>query len=74
MVSLVDWTDIPSVDDAQESKELNACYLKVGDEIVRCYMNHEFYFCNIYGKPEASKEAGFFMVGFGYEPILMGDK
>ena len=70
-MKILEWTDIDNIDDAQESKELNACYIGVGDTVVRVYLNHESY--KAYAEssdPAASKEALLFLCNLGYEPVI----
>lgn len=72
-MKLVNRNDIENIDDALEAQQMNTCYLQVGDEVVRCYLNHETYKAYVESNSlQASEEAGMFLIDLGYEAVLRG--
>jgi len=70
-MKIMEWSEIEDADEALEAQELNACYIGVGDTVVRVYMDHEAY--KAYAEstdPAASKEALLFLCNLGYEPVI----
>ncbi len=70
-MKIIEWSEIEDADESWEAQQLNACFIEVGDTVVRVYLNHETY--KAYAEstdPAASKEALLFLCNLGYEPVI----